>query len=76
MSKSLTDIISTADPSWIDGTRIYRTGSGKWQVCTPSRFARGSFAIEVNADLAAALRDAWGPYIEPEAALTLAEMEE
>lgn len=75
-SRSLTDIISTADPRWIDGTKIYRTTDGRWQVCTPSRFAPNAFAVEVDADLGVALRAAWGPYDEPEPALTLAEMEE
>lgn len=76
MSKSLVDIISTADPKWISGTRIDLTASGLWQVSAPSRFGRGAYSVETNADLAAALRDAWSPYVEEPAELTAAELEE
>jgi hypothetical protein len=79
LSRSLVDIISTADPAWINGTRIDRLPDGTWQVSAPSRFQKGAFAIETNPDLAAALRDAWGPYGTDEAEpveLSAAELEE
>ena len=75
MSKSLVDIISTADPKWIDGTSIVRTPDGKWQVNAPSRFSSKAHSVEINVSLAEALRDAWGPYGQV-AELTAAEMEE
>lgn len=73
MSKSLVDIIATANPDWINGTRIDRTADGKWQVSCPSRFGARAYAVEINADLCIALRDAWGPYVEAE--LTAEELE-
>lgn len=76
MSKSLVDIISTADPHWIDGTSIVLLGDGRWQVNAPSRFAKNAHAVEINADLCVALRDAWSPYGVEEPELTAAELEE
>lgn len=64
MSKSLEDIIRVAAAKgWLDHTSIVKDREGRgWQVSTPSRFAHGAWAVEINADPVVALSDALERY--------------
>lgn len=66
-----------AAKGWLDQLRVFRTDDGRWQVSTPSRFSRGAWAVEIDADPVMALRAALEPYgaaQEPPAPLTEEEM--
>jgi hypothetical protein len=78
--KSLEDVVrEAATAGWLDRTTIVKDPSGRgWQVSTPSRFSRGAWAVEIDADPVAALRAALEPYgapQEPPAAVPLTEEE-
>lgn len=79
MANSLEDVVrEAAAMGWLDQTRIFKTDDGRWQVNTPSRFAKGAWAVEIDADPVAAIRAALEPYgaaQEPPAQAPLTEEE-